>query len=710
MKELDFKRISCRNIFPVPVFFRNLLLFIFLFTDTYHIRSEHSVTFKDGLSVLTKDILYNDEFFTINSEKVSRNEISHITMSSISSSDLKSLSLEKTDHNELLKRASYMEEKYPDQPKLILLDEGFEKLYADGRSVIRSRYAVKIMNESQLDYANISLYNSSGKVESKLIYARSISPDGIIEYLDMNTITTTSPSRGTQFYGNDREVTISKAVIPGVRPGSIIDYEYERTVISREDPKQFFTQWYFNGTSPVYSSEFTVMIAEGREFYIHKNAINPDLFTETIRKAEGFTVYTYSYKESPPVVIEKQGPKLAEILSYIYGSSFKDQSYLSKWLSAFFVERMEVNSEITKAVSEVIKDLKTEEEKIEALYYYMQRNIRYLSIKTSLSSGLAGHRASETFSNKYGDCIDKSILFAAVLKSVGIEAYPVIVMTNDNPQPLYGKIGTLDGNHAINEIHLKSGKVIYLDTTGNSYRYPFFRSDNHGITAWNPIKNTFRNTGFPSVNDNSIITNSEIHLKTNLTADIKEVTTTRGTEEVRFREYFRQAQKEQIKSVMEFFANRSFTGSTLSDYYFDQPADMTNDYSYTIHYSVPSILDKAGNIYLLRIRQDFGFDFVSPVERKTPVIFQTVLNRIYKGSIEIPENFEVTALPPDLEIETEYLKYSGKYRTDGNKIYYENIYSRNKTYVPVSDYTELRNSLIKINDYIRSPILLKNKK
>ncbi|HBD92595.1 MAG: hypothetical protein A2015_05765 [Spirochaetes bacterium GWF1_31_7] len=688
---------------------KKLLIAFFCVNFSFSLLANHSVTLLDGTILTNTTITYSDNSLLLKEKQIPRETISHIMMNIPDSTAISSVSLLQVDHNELLMRAKVLEEKYPDSAKLILLDEGIEKLNTDGTNVIRTRYAVKIMNESALDLAQISLYISSGKVESKLIFARCINPDGSIHYLNMNDFTWTTPSRGAEFYGNDKEIKIGRAVIPGVKTGSIVDYEYERTESSKEDPNQFYTQWFFNNDSPVYQSNFQIIVPVTKEFYIHKKNIDTDKLTESITKSDGFTIYSYSYTESSPVTTESQGPLHEDLLSSIYGSTFKDQSYLSKWLSQFFTERMMANESITKTVSEVTKNLSTEEEKIAALYYFMQNNIRYLSIKTSLSSGLAGHKASETFNNRYGDCIDKSILFATMLRSINIDAYPVIVMTNDNSQPLYGLIGTLDGNHAINEIHLKTGKVIYLDSTGNSYRYPFFRTDDHGIHAWNPLKNTIRNTGYPKPVDNSITTQIDITIDKNGTGKVTETTTTHGSEEVRFREYFKMAKKEQVLSTMQYFANKNYTGSTLTNHSFNDPTDMSADYSFSLEYINPMILNKAGNNYLLNIKQDFGFNFITPDERKTPVIFPTVLQKTYRGTITLPDNFTISGLPAPLQIQSKHVNYTGTYTITGNMITYENIYSRSGTHISVAEYDEFREILIKIDDYIKKPIIFDKK-
>ncbi len=63
---------------------------------------------------------------------------------------------------------------------------------------------------------------------------------------------------------------------------------------------------------------------------------------------------------------------------------------------------------------ELIKGEKTEENKIEKLYYFVKEEIKYkLTIIGSLK---------EILNRGYGSCFDKSLLFAELLKTIGVES------------------------------------------------------------------------------------------------------------------------------------------------------------------------------------------------------------------------------------------------------------------------------------------------
>jgi hypothetical protein len=240
--------------------------------------------------------------------------------------------------------------------------------------------------------------------------ARSISPSGDVSCLqDRDIEYTTRIVDDPSCFSGRRDEQIMKAVIPDVKVGSIIDYEYETIEASPEDPNQFFPSWTFGGEKPVFASSIKFIVPENKEFYWVAKNINVWKNEPKIETADGYKNYTFEAGEIIPTVQESYSRPVEEFYPSIYGSLFKDQTYLSDWLSKFVKERLVTNDKMKEIIQTLLEKekAKTEVEKISVIYRFMQEYIHYRSIKTSLSSGFSGHPATETFDNKYGDCIDK---------------------------------------------------------------------------------------------------------------------------------------------------------------------------------------------------------------------------------------------------------------------------------------------------------------
>jgi hypothetical protein len=70
----------------------------------------------------------------------------------------------------------------------------------------------------------------------------------------------------------------------------------------------------------------------------------------------------------------------------------------------------------------MVKDAKTEREKVAILYNYLQKNFRYVSIQLGIG-GVKPFPALFTDEKKYGDCKGLSLYMLSALKAVGIKSY-----------------------------------------------------------------------------------------------------------------------------------------------------------------------------------------------------------------------------------------------------------------------------------------------
>jgi hypothetical protein len=613
--------------------------------------------------------------------------------------------------DELKKRAAYMKKKYPDAKALVLYDNGIERMNKDGTRYSLSHYCVMIMNEKELNKSLLAFYNIPGKYSNRIIFARSIASDGTVYNLSQSDISYTEPKQDLDFFSGRRDARIMTANIPGVNVGSIIEYEYETTESAPEDPKQYYAAWFFAGEDPVYESSVKIIVPENVDYYFAYRNMDKK-FKPVITNSSGYRTYYFDRGENPPITDEILGPPSEALIPYLKGSPFKNQDYLSQWVSGMIKERMQMDDVMKKTVDNVIarSNAKTEEEKVSVLYRFMQEYVRYLSIKTSLSSGFSGHPAKETFYNKYGDCIDKSILFATILNYVGTEAYPVFLTTNDEAQPPYGEIGVMEGNHAINEIHLKNPKkIIYLDSTGETYRYPYFWEADHGIKSWNPVLNTIRTMDPPPVEFNTQVYNITITLDQSGNGSVKQMNNYTGQMDSGLRGYFLSLNDIQKKSLLRNMIGNDYPGSVLKNYQTSSPADYENNFSLGYEFDANAIAKKTGNYLILNVPVKYGFTFTGLTERKYDLVFETTFAE--KNSVEyvLPQGYSPIDLPGSVSIKSDFLSYEGKYSYKDGKIIFTDSYKRLKKMIPPGDYKKFRADVLKINYFINVPVILEKK-
>ncbi|MCC5916999.1 MAG: DUF3858 domain-containing protein [Cryomorphaceae bacterium] len=150
----------------------------------------------------------------------------------------------------------------------------------------------------------------------------------------------------------------------------------------------------------------------------------------------------------------------------VYHPLLKDESTLFQWYESLLEQAEDENytSNKSKEMAELlVKGLNTDEEKINAIYSWTQKNIQYLAYEYAMG-GFIPRPAGKTFENTSGDCKDMSLLMTEMLNHIGIPAKFSWVGTRDRSYT-YSELPTpMVDNHAIVVIPL-TDTVYILDAT-----------------------------------------------------------------------------------------------------------------------------------------------------------------------------------------------------------------------------------------------------
>jgi hypothetical protein len=145
-----------------------------------------------------------------------------------------------------------------------------------------------------------------------------------------------------------------------------------------------------------------------------------------------------------------------------YHSLFKTTDDLYQWYQLVSVNLANDTSVFASFTKNLVKNIKSDEEKIKTIYYWIQDNIRYIAFE----DGIAGFRPDEcadVFKKRYGDCKGMANLTKNMLKVIGYDARMVYIGTK-HQNFSYQKPGLPVDNHAICAVKL-NGKFLFLDGT-----------------------------------------------------------------------------------------------------------------------------------------------------------------------------------------------------------------------------------------------------
>jgi len=254
--------------------------------------------------------------------------------------------------------------------------------------------------------------------------------------------------------------------LPPLRAGDIVETEYRV-----DDTKQsFFGKYFgniflFQGSRPRLRSKY-VLIAP-KELRLHLNTRGGDLEPEITEWAEGDAVVrTWTVEAAPAIRAEPNMPPLDELASQVQVSTYEDWGEFGRWYWNLVKDQHRTDPELEAKTRELVAGLKTDIEKIRAIYDFVASEVQYSAWEFGVH-GFKPYRATKVFAQRFGDCKDKATLIETMLDQLGIESMPALVRASmrtpaeDLSLPLFGHF-----NHMIVHVPPAEGRsALWLDGT-----------------------------------------------------------------------------------------------------------------------------------------------------------------------------------------------------------------------------------------------------
>ncbi len=611
------------------------------------------------------------------------------------------------DIQDVLRFAKQQQAKYPDASGILLEDDGTFTLNADGTNVYRYHFRGLVLKDSKKRaWGQGGLYLDDQRERAKLLWARTIQPDGRVIDVDPATAKLAALPGRTRFFNRGKIFSWS---MPQVEIGSVVEYCYEKVEFDPFDPMMFFPGFYFQGGDPVAHSKMTVTMPADKPLYWEARNMPAGKADAVVTRGKATTSYVWEVSNMAPMIPEPMMPPQSSILANVQCSPFKTWDYLFDWMERFQKRRMVVTPEIEAAVAKITKGAKDTEEKIARLYHYVERDIRYVSIKGSIGSGWSGHPAAFTLKCKYGDCIDKAILFATMLKIIGVQSEPVVLFTNDTDVD-DRKLPTMRGNHAINHVQLGE-RSFYLDATSSVHRYPSISRGDHGVAVVNALRRRIGFIPVPPPEANCRTYDMDMAVAAHGNADVHYHSRYVGDYEAGVRAYYMYTPKTNHARALSNMLSGINAKARLKRYKLTNVYDISKPFSIDMWYGLPDYVVKAGDLRIFAVPGgEMEFPEAALPKRKYDVVYSTSLKTVKRVAIQVPASYRLKYLPPKVTFKTPYATYEAQYEQQGGSaIVFTSTFSRKARIIPVKDYPLYRQFLQNVSKSSKEQIFFEIK-
>lgn len=434
---------------------------------------------------------------------------------------------------------------------------------------------------------------------------------------------------------------------------------------------------------------------------------------------DGMDVYEWEVKNLKPIKLEEDS-KYWNVLPHI---SFAVNNIeldgiagdMSTW-KGFGTWQQTLNKSVTslspkreEEIRQMVSGLSTDKEKAKFLYEYMQKNMRYVSIQLGIG-GLKPFPASFVDEKKYGDCKALSNYMYALLKAVGISSYYTLIRAGENEEPADPGFVNDPFNHVILCIPFKNDTT-WLECTSSTKPFGKLGSftENRNALLITEEGGKLVNTPKSKMEDNLFDSETIVSIQPDGSAKASMVIKTTGG----YRDMYiglssikTDEQKQYLIRNLNLRQPDVFDLSQVSD------KDGTKEVKLDLAYEKLSDM-KAGDKYFYRpcLFDLYRATFPATEKRKTDFFFDHPMLKKNTTLIHIPEDFEVEALPAEVNLAFSFGSYQAKYSYDAasHEVKSTSVFSLKKHVIPAEKYAEMQKFMDDISKSLNKKLVIKKK-
>ena len=381
-------------------------------------------------------------------------------------------------------------------------------------------------------------------------------------------------------------------------------------------------------------------------------------------------------------------------------SSFRSWEEVGIWYRNLAIPETAVTPAIQAKALELTKGLTTNLEKEKALYQFVSTKFRYISI--SFGTGrYQPHSADDVLAEEYGDCKDKHTLFAALLKAVGIEAWPVLIGAGIVLDPEVPSPGQF--NHLITVIP-SAGTLEWLDTTSGVVPFGTLEKavrDEQALVipldAPPSLRKTPEALPFPSVQRFEV--KGSLSPEGTLTAHFE--TTWRGDEEMLLRGVFGATPAAQWNDLVQNVSLSIGFGGKVTNTKVQSLDDLTKPFQFSYDYTRETYSDWA-NLRISPPLPPLGLPSPEGKAPAEPLDIGTVGEVSFHSEIRMPDGFTFD-IPAEARMRTAFADYRGANSFAAGVLSTERTLHITSEKVPVSawpDYQKLAHAVAGDHDQL----------
>jgi hypothetical protein len=582
---------------------------------------------------------------------------------------------------------------------------------ATGKFVLTERIAMRVLNRRSAEpYLNaVGAENNDTKVTS--IQTWTISPSGQVMQSGKKDLITKTNFEDFVLFSDDRVKMIK---IPGAEDGSLVGYE----IVTQGHTQISGEMYQMEQTLPTRVSELHVSVPSGslRWFLNHPERV------QVVTQSANAAVFRTENRSAIPD--EGNAPPFTSLAAVVViNYDPKGPAALQSWEEAghayhvLFSSQEKPETEIASRVDTLSTGQSDNLAKIDALYTYVSRKIRYVEVAIGIA-GYQPHPAADVYKNQYGDCKDKANLLISMLNKIGLRGYPALVGTRGDVEadPKAPTLATFD--------HMIVALPVPASLRSAVEKFPAYDSRNQILwmdptSEFDPLgqvpqmdQGVFALISYPDRGDLQRIPESppeqngsefsvNVHLQSDGTGVAEVEAKYHGATNSDRHMFYRGRSQSEILKAFEERATRyvnqaSFRQASISGTD-DNRQQIAEKFSFAGNFATAS----SGDSWFFQplILSGIAVPEVPPRPRQLPLDVGTPFHVKCDYRLELPVGMRIERLPEKTSTKSEFGEMTIEYSMSGNVLVATQTVSFTQSRIPPDKYPDFRDF---VNAYIRA--------
>jgi len=492
-----------------------------------------------------------------------------------------------------------------------------------------------------------------------------------------------------------------------------IEYEYKVTY----NKHMFYPDWSIQNFSASVEKSSLEVIAYDADQLSYKS-INTNLEPK-ISNEKNQTIYYWEILNQPAIKKEALAPSSDEILPMVlltpksftlgvYKGDSKSWNSFGAFMHRLNLGRDKLPKAMKNEVQSLVADAKTDREKIDILYKYLQKNTRYVSVQLGVG-GWQTFDASYVNKNKYGDCKALTNYMQSMLKEVGITSYPVLIKNGEPDYLVLDDFVSPQFNHVILSI---PSEDYWLECTSSSKPPNFLGSSNENrkVLRYSEKGGEIVKTPDYKAEVNQEKNKAVFTLTETGDAHLKNEILFTGTQQESLRELQRETTKEKQEEL--FIENENLPSLSLNTFEIEV-SENKPEVTLTLDADVRKYASKGGKRLFVPLNIINPATYVPPSleKRQYPILLKSDILDEDEIVFNLPEGYEVESMPePKFSLETDFGSYQVQIEQEEKKITYTRQLKLTPGQYPAERYEEYRNFRKEIASRDSTKLVLVKKK